>query len=138
MKGLLTVLNQNTANIADAQDRLGMFVQESLNFFDRNQDFFRIFFSERNKGQILKDTKLTKSSIMLQHKEFITGLIKSGQEQRVIRNDFGPQQIADILASIFMTVIFDWFKEGQKDARKLKEVAGFILDIFLSGAGKKR
>ena len=138
MHNLLSALKENTAHLADAEDKLRVFVRESLNFFDRNQDFFRIFFSERTKGQIVKDSKLSKSSVMLQHKEFVIGLIKSGQEQKVIRNDFDPKQIADIFGSIFMTVIFDWLKEGPKDEKKLKDMSGFILDIFLSGAGKKR
>jgi len=138
MKNLTAALKENTAHIADAEDKLRIFVQETLSFFDRNQDFFRIFFSERSKGQILKDGKISKSSVMLEHKEFVAGLIKTGQAQKVIRNDFDAKQIADILGSIFMTVIFDWLKEGPKDDKKLKDMAGFILDIFLSGAGKKR
>lgn len=138
MRGLLALLKENTSGIADAEDKLKVFIQESLNFFDRNRDFFRIFFSERTRGQIVKDSKLSRSSIMLQHKEFVIGLIKAGQEQRVIRSDFDSKQIADILASIFMTVIFDWLKTGPKDEKKLKDMTGFILDIFLSGAGKKR
>ena len=138
MKDLTATLKENTTHISDAEDKLRIFVQETLSFFDRNQDFFRIFFSERSKGQIIKDGKISKSSVMLEHKEFVAGLIKTGQIQKVIRNDFDAKQIADILGSIFMTVIFDWLKEGPKDDKRLKDMAGFVLDIFLSGAGKKR
>jgi len=138
MRNLTAALKENTSHVADAEDKLRIFVQESLNFFDRNRDFFRIFFSERTKGQIVKDSKLSKSSIMLEHKKLVEDLIKLGQTQKVIRNDFDQKQIADILGSIFMTVLFDWLKPGSKDDKKLKDMTGFILDIFLSGAGKKR
>ncbi|MDO8663190.1 MAG: TetR/AcrR family transcriptional regulator [Candidatus Omnitrophota bacterium] len=138
IRNLLCTLKENTAHIADAEDKLKVFIQESLNFFDRNQDFFRIFFSERTQAQIVKDSKLAKSSVMQQHKEFVIGLIKAGQEQKIVRNDFDSRKIADIFGSIFMTVIFDWLKDGPKDENKLKDMSDFILDIFLSGAGRKR
>ena len=138
IRSLTATLKENTAQVADAEDKLRIFVQESLNSFEKNQDFFRIFFSERSKGQILKEGKISKSSVMSEHKEFVEELISLGQKQKVVRNDFSAKQIADIFGSIFMTVIFDWLKVGPKDDKKLKDMAGFILDIFLSGAGKKR
>lgn len=137
MRNLTAALKEKTAQAADAEDKLRIFVQESLSSFEKNQDFFRIFFSERTKGQILKEGKISKSSVMLRHKEFVNELIKIGQEQRVVRSDFSSKQIADILGSIFMTVIFDWLKEGPKN-KDLSQAAGFILDIFLSGAGRKK
>ena len=73
---------------------------------------------------------------MLQHKELIEELISNGQKQKVIRNDFSAKQIADILGAIFMTVIFDWLKEGPK-SKNLNATADFILDIFLKGAGQR-
>jgi len=138
MRSLTAILKENIIHTTDAEDKLKIFVQETLAFFDKNQDFFRIFFSERTKGQIVKDTKFSHSSVMLQHREFVVSLIKSAQDQRVIRNDFSAKQISDILGSIFMTVIFDWLKDGPKDEKKLKDMTAFILDIFLTGAGKRR
>ena len=137
MRNLTTVLRQQTAQVSDAEDKLRIFMQESLDFFERNQDFFRIFFSEVTKGPILKKRKPPKPSGMLQHKEFVEELISSGQKQKIIRNDFSAKQIADILGSIFMAFIFDWLQEGPKD-KKLNTAADFILDIFLSGAGRRK
>jgi AcrR family transcriptional regulator len=136
MRHLTTTLKENTAQVADAEDKLRIFVQESLNSFEKNQDFFRIFFSERSKGQILKEGKISKSSVMAEHKEFVEELVSLGQKQKVIRNDFSAKQIADILAAIFMTVIFDWLKDGTK-SKKLLETADFILGIFLKGVERR-
>jgi AcrR family transcriptional regulator len=138
MGNLTAILREGTVHIADAEDKLRIFIQVSLGFFEKNQDFFRIFFSERSKGPILKEDKIAKSSVMLQHKEFVDGLISIGQKQKIIRNDFSPKQIGEILGAIFMTVIFDWLRSGSKDGKKLEDMAGFILDIFLSGTGRKR
>jgi len=136
MKNLTATLKENAAQVADAEDRLRIFVRESLIFFEKNQNFFKIFFSERSKGQILKEGKMPRSSVMLQHKELVEELISAGQKQKVIRNDFSAKQIADILGSIFMTVIFDWLKEEPKD-KKLNATADFILDIFLKGVEQR-
>ncbi|MDD5585044.1 MAG: TetR/AcrR family transcriptional regulator [Candidatus Omnitrophica bacterium] len=138
IKGLNLVLKEATGHIADAEDRLRIFIHESLSYFQRNQDFFKIFFSERTKGQLVKDAKFSKSPIMAQNKELVLKIIRSGQEQKVVRNDFEAAQISDILGSIFMNVVFDLFKDAPRDESKLKEMSGFILDIFLNGAGKKR
>jgi len=136
MKNLTAILKENAAHVADAEDRLRIFVRESLSFFERNQNFFRIFFSERSKGQILKEGKMLRSSVMLQHKVLVEELISAGQKQKVIRNDFSAMQIADILGAIFMTAIFDWLKDGIKN-KKLDDMADFILDIFFKGMGQR-
>lgn len=132
MKSLTALLQESATHVGDAEDRLRIFVRESLNFFEKNQNFFRIFFSERSKGQILKEGKLSKSSVMRQHKVLVEELISAGQKQKVIRNDFSAKQIADILGAIFMTVIFDWLKEGLKN-KNLNAMADFIMDIFFTG-----
>ena len=138
IKGLTFVLKENTAHITDAEDKLRIFVYESLSYFQKNQDFFKIFFSERTKGQLVKDAKFSKSPVMAQNKEFVLKIIRAGQEQKIIRNDFEAAQISDILGSIFMSVIFELFKGAPNDEKKIKDMSGFILDIFLNGAGKKR
>jgi hypothetical protein len=63
-------------------------------------------------------------------------LIKDGQEQKVIRPDYDSDKIAEILSSIILSVVFDWFRAGQKDAVSLKNYSDFILEVFLRGAGK--
>lgn len=78
--------------------------------------------------------KLHKLSVAMQHKEFAVELIKLAQEQRIIRSDFAARQIADILISIFMPVVFNWLKEEPKGIKNLSRMSGFILDMFLNGA----
>lgn len=137
MRNITIALKERTIGIPDAEEKFRIFVRESVNFFERNQDFFRIIFSERSKGQILKEGKMVKSSAMLQHKEFVEGLISVAQKQRVIRSDISPQQMGDIFGAIFMTFIFDWVKNGPKNTQS-NDMADLIFDIFLSGAGRKK
>jgi len=133
---LTAILKEKSAQIVDAEDKLRIFVRESLNSFEKNQDFFKIFFSERSKGQIIKEGRIVKSPVMQQHKLLVEELISTGQKQKVIRNDFSARQIADIFGAIFMTVVFDWVKDGTKN-KKLNDTADFIIDIFFKGVAQR-
>lgn len=137
-RNLLAILKERTSVAEGARQKLEIFIHENLSFFERNQDFFRIFVSEGNKSQAIKVGRFHKLSVVKQHREFVTELVKLGQEQRLIRNDFSPNQIAEILIPIFMSVIFNWLKEESKGAKNLGRMSGFILDIFLNGAGKNK
>ncbi|MDD5465523.1 MAG: TetR/AcrR family transcriptional regulator [Candidatus Omnitrophica bacterium] len=136
-RDLLAILKEETVKAKTAKEKIEIFIYETLSFFERNQNFFRIFVSERNKNQEIKVGKLRKLSVVIQHKEFVVELIKSAQEQQIIRSDFSAKQIADILISIFMSVVFNWFKEGSKGIKNLSSMSSFILDMFLNGAAVK-
>jgi len=135
-KDLLCILKAETAKAADAKSKFEIFVLEKLSFFERNQDFFRIFVSESSKFQAMKASKYSKSSVLTQHRELINELIKGGQKQRIIRSDFGFAQIADIFTSLFIAVVFDWLRDGPKSAKNPKQMSSFILEMFFNGARK--
>jgi len=137
LRDLFFIIEEEVKKVHDAEDKLKVFIRESLIFFEKNQDFFRIFLLEKSKGQAIKDAKFSSSTLVAQHMEFITGIVKMGQEQKIVRSDFNAGQMADILISIIMTVVFDWLKEP-KDAKNLADTSRFILDMFMSGAEKKK
>ena len=137
-RDLLAILRERTSRAQGAKQKLEIFVQEKLSFFERNQDFFRIFVSEGNKSQSIKVGRFHKLSVIKHHRQFVAELVKLGQEERLIRSDFSHKQIADILIPIFMSVVFNWLKEESKGARNLSRMSGFILEMFLNGAGKNK
>jgi len=137
-KDLLSILKEETVKAHSAKERLGIFVRENLSFFERNQNSFRIFFTERNKSQSIRVSKLHNLPIVLQHREFVMDLIKSSQDENLIRDDFPAKQIADMLISIFMSVVFNWLRDEAKSIRNLSHMSGFVLDMFLNGAGKNK
>jgi len=135
---LLSILREETAKAQSAKEKIEIFIYEKLSFFERNQDFFRIFISERIKPFGVKAGKHQKPPMIVKHKEFVTDLIKLAQEQRLIRTDFPARQIADVLISVFMSVVFNWLKEEPKNSKNLSHMSGFIFDIFLNGARKNK
>jgi len=135
-RDLLAILKERTSAASGAKQKLEIFIREKLSFFERNQDFFRIFVSEGNKSQSIKVGRFHKLSVIKHHREFVGELVKLGQEERLIRNDFSAKQIGDVLLPIFMSVVFNWLKEEPKGAKNLSRMSGFILDMFLNGAGR--
>lgn len=138
IKDLLSVLKDDTKKVSDAGDKLRIFLDKKLDFFEKNKDFFRIFLSERSKFHMVKDHKFEKSSVLMQHKEFITEIIKACQEQKMIRDDYSPRQIAEIFMSIVLSVVLDWFKNISKKDVALKSLSDFILGVFLNGVKKEK
>jgi len=134
-RGLLDILKEETAKEKTAKEKIQVFISEKISFFQRNQNFFRIFVSESNKSQTIKMGRLHKLSVIMQHRDFVAELIKFGQHEKIIRDDFSSKQIADILMSMLMSVIFNWLKDESKSLRHLSSMSGFIMDMFLNGAG---
>lgn len=134
-KDLLSVLKTETAKVKSAKAKIETFISEKLSFFERNQNFFRIFVSERSKEE-RPGIARPRHSLITQHKEFAAELVKLGQQENLIRNDYTPKQIAEVLISVFMSVVFNWLKEPR--GSNLQDTSGFIMDIFLNGAKKNR
>jgi AcrR family transcriptional regulator len=136
-KDLLSLLKEETTKEQDSRKKIEVFIIEELSFFERNQDFFRIFALERSRFQVMKALRDSRSSVITQYREFINELIKGGQSQKVLRDDFDSAQIADVFMSVLMAVVFEWFKGEPKRRGDLRQKLGFILEMFLKGAERK-
>ena len=135
IRGLLHILKSKTDQAKGAREKLEVFIYENLRFFEKNQDFFRIFVQEENRW--LVKSRLAKSAIAQKRKDFSIGLIKEAQVEGVIRKDTETRQICEILESIISSFIFSWWQEGPQQARDLKGITGIIVDLFFNGAKKR-
>lgn len=131
IKQLLHILKLKTSQEKKVQDKLKVFIFECLQFFESNQDFFRIFVQEEGRWSIR--SKLEKSAVMLKRKNFFVEIIKEAQGQGTIRKDADPEQVSDILESIISSFIFTWCESRPQEKRDLKAMAGIIMDLFLNG-----
>ena len=108
-------------------------IYESLAFFGSNQDFFQIFISETSKFRWVIDRKIAPSALMSEHMNYLAGIIREAQREKVIRSNFKAEHIADIFAAILSTVIVGLLKEKPGCFENLKNISGFIFDIFMNG-----
>jgi len=135
IRKLLHILKLKTGQVKGARRKLEVSIYESLQFFEKDQDFFRIFVQEESHWLI--KSRLAKSTIAQERKDFSIELIKEAQSEGVIRKDAEPRQISDILESIITAFVFSWWEEGSRQVKDLKGMAGIITDLFLSGVKKK-
>jgi AcrR family transcriptional regulator len=131
---MVTIIKEKTSRIEDAGRKLGIFVDEVFDYFEQNQDFFSIFILER--GRLQWEMEVHARPAHIEHMPFVTEMVKAGQQQKLLRDDYAPRQMAELLVSMISSVIFDYMKQkpGQKS---LKEMSGFVLGLFLNGARKK-
>jgi len=135
LKSLLSIIEEKTKQIKDARSKLKVFVQESLAFFEKSSDFFRIFVSDSDR--LLLEAKLLKSTTTRQFQEYAEKLIKQAQEQKVISGDFDSKQVKDVFFAIQKTVVLNWFKEGKGGNKSLVDLSSVVLRYFLNGAADK-
>jgi len=135
IRGLLYILRSKISQAGPAREKIEVFIYESLRFFEKNQDFFRIFVQEENRW--LVRSRLAKSAIAHKRKDYSIELIKEAQAEGVIRKDAEAQQICEILESIITSFTFNWWLQGSQQAKDLKVLSGIIMDLFLNGAKKR-
>jgi len=135
IKRFLHILKSKTNQVKGARKKIEASIFESLQFFEKDQDFFRIFVQEESHWSI--KNRLAKSSIAQERKDFSIGLIKEAQSEGVIRKDAEPKQISDILESIITAFVFGCWQDTSLPKKDLKIMSEVILDLFLNGVKKR-
>jgi AcrR family transcriptional regulator len=136
LKSMFLSIKEKIGQVKDIRRKLEIFVQEGLVFFEKNQDFFRIFISSEG-NELISERKLLKSPIGLQMQEYTTSLIKEAQEQEVVSRDFDAGQIAEVFTAIIKTIIIKWLQEKEKKDNNLIDLSGVTLRLFLNGTANK-
>jgi AcrR family transcriptional regulator len=130
---MMSIIKEKTAGVKDVKMKFNILIYESLAFFEGSQDFFQIFVSETSKFRWTIDRKIASSALMSEHMDNLAEIIRQAQQQKIIRNDFKTEHIADIFAAILSTVIVGMLKEKSNHLEKLKKISGFIFDLFMNG-----
>lgn len=135
LRCLLSIIKEKTGQEKDVRKKLEILVQESLIFFEDNQDFFQIFALEGN--DLYAERKVLRASIGLQLQECSINIIKEAQEQGVISSRFSPEQISDVLTSILKTITIKWLEKKERRSEGLVGLSETVFKLFLYGAAKQ-
>ncbi len=134
IEDLISEVKKEVNNAEDAKEKIKVLVSRQLTYFEENQDFFRIYFSERGGLRWAIKDKISKSAVdkFVKYLDYITELLKDAQEKRLIRQDLEARRLAYVLASMLNAVILPWLK-GACKKEKIIDMTDFILDIFFNG-----
>lgn len=138
ISALLALLRTKIAASDDVMRKLGIFLDETLGYFELNEDFFRIFTSEWSRLHWVLESSARSTTHMAQldHFPVIVDIVKEGQRRKVLRDDYNARQMTEILISVMSSVIFTWL-QGERGEKSLRDKSGFILELFLNGARKR-
>ncbi|MCM8824237.1 MAG: TetR/AcrR family transcriptional regulator [Candidatus Omnitrophica bacterium] len=127
-------IREEIKNKEEVEEKIKTLVRKQLAYFEENQDFFRIYFLERewlNWG--LRD-RIFKKAVgkFMKYIDYISNLFKQAQRESLIRKDLDTKKLAYILASMLNALLLSWLKETKKKG-KIIHMADFIIDIFFRG-----
>lgn len=128
IKCLLSIIEEKTKETEEPGSKLKVFVQQSLVFFEKNRDFFRIYISEEDAS--VTEIRFSKSPIGQEFYDYVDKLIKQAQDRGVISRDLAPEQAGDVFLAILKVIVTEWFKGEEKDLVNLSDI---ILRYFLNG-----
>jgi AcrR family transcriptional regulator len=136
---LISEVKKEVNKTEDTKEKIKVLVSRQLTYFEENQDFFRIYFSERGGLRWAIKDKISKSTVdkFVKYIDYIVELLKSAQEKLLIRQDLDIKRLAYVLASMLNAVILPWLK-GACKKEKITDMTDFILDIFFNGVEQKQ
>ncbi|MDD2752410.1 MAG: TetR/AcrR family transcriptional regulator [Candidatus Omnitrophica bacterium] len=136
---LISEVKKEVNKTEDAKEKIKVLVRQQLAYFEGNQDFFRIYFSERGGLRWAIKDKISKSAVdkFVKYIDYITELLRDAQEKLLIRKDLDIKRLAYVLASMLNAVIIPWLKGACKKER-ITDMTDFILDIFFKGVEQKQ
>lgn len=135
-----SVIKDKVVQVEDINQKLKVLVKEQLSYFSQNRDFMSIYFSEREGMRWTIKDKLSAATInkLMQHIDYIAGIIKKAQEKNIIRGDYDAKRLALALSSIMNTVMLRWFIGESNKIEDFDDASVFVLDVFLHGARQKK
>jgi AcrR family transcriptional regulator len=111
-------------------------IKASIEFFQENQDFFRIFIQERSTAKLSVGVAAGKElrKRYLAYVDFVTKVMTKAVEKGDIE-EFNPLELAYSLVGMLDSFGAYWTMYPQSNG--LSSKAPFIYDLFMKGAGKR-
>lgn len=136
---LIKRVKERVTNVSGGMEKIKALVEEELAYFEENDDFFRIYFSQGSLDRWAIKDKPSRETVekMMNFLDYISGIIKKAQDENVIKNKLDPKRTAHLLGGMIKSVVIPWLKDKPAKGESLKGLSGFILDVFLNGTAVK-
>lgn len=138
-QNLISTVKDSVAQAKDIKEKIKVLVETHLSYFEENEDFFRIYFSERGGVRWTIKDKISRSAVeeFLKYIDYVAKLVQEAQKKGIIKKEFDSKRVAYILASMMNATILPWLREQSLEKEKLKDLSKFVLKVFYEGAGNR-
>lgn len=139
MQKLICLVKEEVEQEENTSAKIKMLIETQLKFFVNNEDFFRIYFSERGGlGWTIKDKPSTSTvNLFFELLDYLVDLIKQAQLEGIIKADYHPQKVAYILLASINSIIIPWLRNSTREKEDILNQSSLILKVFLNGVGAK-
>lgn len=139
-KDLMAKVKKNTENVATPYEKLKIFIKTQLEYFEENENFFRIYFSERNASRWTIKDRMSQNAIGIYLKmlDFVTDIIKEAQKGSLIKKSFDSKMLAYMLSGMVRSIILPRLILGTPKKENVDELTDFALEVFMNGAGERK
>jgi AcrR family transcriptional regulator len=139
VQDLISTVKEKVNQVNEAREKIRVLVEQQLSYFEENEDFFRIYFSERGGLRWTIKDKISRSAVdeFLKYLDYIAELIKLAQREGAIKKELDAKRTAYLLASMMNATVFPWLREEPRQKERLKGLSKYVLEVFFEGVGKK-
>lgn len=142
---MINTIKQRVGMFKSPKEKIKILIQEHLEYFRRNENFFKIYFSTSEGFNWTIKSKVSKNTVakFMDFVDYVDVLIKKAQKNNVIKKGLNHKQVAFVLCSVLKTSIFLWLKRDflQKKVENSKscvtpcigDIENVILEIFFNG-----
>jgi len=139
MEELVQRIKKKIDSVHGSLAKIKALIEEEFAYFEENENFFRIYFSEGGLGNWAIKDKPSRATLdkIMKFLDYVAGVIRKAQAENVIKNGLDPKRTAHLLSGMIKSVIIPWLKDKPSKGEGLKGLSGFILDAFLNGTAVK-
>jgi len=136
---LIRKIKERIADAGGALEKIKALIEGEFAYFEENEDFFRIYFSEGGLDSWAIKDKPSPATVekIMKFLDYISSIIKLAQTENIVRQELDPKRTAHLLGSMIKSVIIPWLKDKPSKKESLKGLSSFILDAFLNGTAVK-
>ena len=136
---LTSGIKEKVARVKGAKEKIKVLVKEQLVYFEENEDFFRIYFSERGGLRWTIRDKISRPAVekFMRYLDYIGYLIQQAQREGTIKKELHPKRTAYLLASMMNATILPWLRGDSLEKERLRDLSDFVLGIFYGGVGTR-
>jgi len=138
LKDLSSEIKKEVNKVGGPKEKIQVLVRKQLAYFEEHQDFFKIYFLEREGLRWGARDRISKETVnkFEEYINYLTRLLKEAQDDSLIRQDIDTKRLAYVLASMLNGVIIPWLK-GVCRREKITDMADFILEVFFKGVEQR-